>query len=188
MGISLVKGQKVDLTKGNAGLKHLVVGLGWDVNASGSAAFDLDAIALCLDANDKLAQDTDMVFYGNLTHGSGAIKHSGDNLTGVGDGVDEAINVDLDAVPAEINKIVFDVSIYQANDRRQNFGQVENAFIQITDGDTNEELVRYDLSEDFSIETSVLLGEIYRHNGEWKFSAKGQGVEGEIAEVRNMYL
>lgn len=188
MGISLVKGQKVDLTKGNTGLKHLIVGLGWDVNTSGSAAFDLDAIALCLDANDKLAQDTDMVFYGNLTHGSGAIKHSGDNLTGVGDGVDEAINVDLDAVPAEINKIVFDVSIYQANDRRQNFGQVENAFIQITDGDTNEELVRYDLSEDFSIETSVLLGEIYRHNGEWKFNAKGQGVEGEIAEVRNMYL
>lgn len=188
MGISLVKGQKVDLTKENVGLKHLIVGLGWDVNASGSAAFDLDAIALCLDANDKLAQDTDMVFYGNLTHGSGAIKHSGDNLTGVGDGVDEAINVDLDAVPAEINKIVFDVSIYQANDRRQNFGQVENAFIQITDRDTNEELVRYDLSEDFSIETSVLLGEIYRHNGEWKFNAKGQGVEGEIAEVRNMYL
>lgn len=188
MGISLVKGQKVDLTKGNSGLKHLVVGLGWDVNRGNGSAFDLDAIALCLDSNGKLANSRDMVFYGNLTHNSGAIKHTGDNLTGVGEGVDEAISVDLDAVPQDIDKIVFDVSIYQANHRRQNFGQVSNAFIQVVDKDTNEELLKYDLSEDFSVETSVILGEIYRHNGEWKFSAKGDGVNGELDKVRDMYL
>lgn len=189
MSISLVKGQKVDLTKGNTGLKHLIVGLGWDINSSGrGSAFDLDSVALCLNSEGKLANDGDMIFYGHLNHSSGAIKHSGDNLTGAGDGVDESILVNLDEVPENIDKIVFDVSIYQANSRHQNFGQVNNAFIQVVDKDTNEELLRYDLSEDFSVETSVILGEIYRHNGEWKFNAKGEGVSGELSEVRNMYL
>ena len=129
-----------------------------------------------------------MVFYGNLTHSSGAIRHSGDNLTGVGEGVDETISIDLSKVPDSINKIVFVVSIYQANARRQNFGQVNNAFIQLVNSESNENLVKFDLSEDYSIETSMILGEIYRHNGEWKFSAKGEGIEGELGDVRAKYL
>lgn len=188
MTISLVKGQKMDLTKGNPGLKNLIVGLGWDVNRGTGSAFDLDSAALCLNAQGKLASDTDMIFFGNLKHNSNAIRHSGDNLTGVGDGVDETITVELDKVPSDIDKIVFDVSIYQANSRRQNFGQVNNAFIQVVDKDTGTELLRYDLSEDYSVETSVLIGEIYRHNGEWKFNAKGEGITGELAQVRDMYM
>lgn len=183
----LVKGQKVDLTKGNPGLTKIQVGLGWDVKAGNGADFDLDAVALCL-TNDKLVDKSDMVFYGNLAHSSGAIKHSGDNLTGVGEGVDEAINIDLSKVPDSINKIVFVVSIYQANARRQNFGQVNNAFIQLVNSESNENLVKFDLSEDYSVETSMILGEIYRHNGEWKFNAKDEGIEGELGDVRAKYL
>lgn len=188
MAITLTKGQKVDLTKGNPGLKHLVVGLGWDVNTNTGSAFDLDSLALCLNSQGKLSKEEDMVFFNNLVHSSGAIKHSGDNLTGAGDGVDESIDVNLSNIPAEVDKITFAICIYQANQRRQNFGQVNNAFVTVTDKDTNEELLRYDLSEDYSVETSVLICEIYRHNGEWKFAAKGEGVTGEIAEVRNMYM
>lgn len=187
MSISLVKGQKMDLTKGNPGLKNLIVGLGWDVNAGNGEDFDLDSVALCL-TQGKLAKGEDMIFFGNLTHNSGSVKHSGDNLTGLGDGIDESIFIELDKVPSDIDKIVFDISIYQANARRQNFGQVNNAFVTVSNKDTGEELLRYDLSEDFSIETSVIIAEIYRHNEEWKFNAKGEGVTGELAQVRDMYL
>ena len=182
----LVKGQKVDLTKGNPGLTKIQVGLGWDVKAGNGADFDLDAVALCL-TNDKLVDKSDMVFYGNLAHSSGAIKHSGDNLTGVGEGVDEAINIDLSKVPDSINKIVFVVSIYQANARRQNFGQVSNSYVRVIDEDTNQELLNYELGEDFSIETAIVVCEIYRHNGEWKFSAVGSGFEGGLEALCRSY-
>lgn len=184
MAISLQKGQKIDLTKTNPGLKKIMVGLGWDVNKyDGGADFDLDASAFLLGANGKAAADTDFVFYGNQTHPSGAVKSMGDNLTGEGDGDDEQIMVDLSLVPASVEKIDFTVTIYDAEKRNQNFGQVSNAFIRIVDETTGSELIRYDLSEDFSIETAVIAGELYRHNGEWKFNAIGSGYTGGLAAL-----
>lgn len=180
MPINLSKGQKVDLTKGNASLKHIMVGLGWDVNAFDSGAdFDLDASAFMCGANGKCPTEKEFVFYGNLEHPSGAVKHQGDNLTGEGDGDDEQIFVDLKAIPESVDKIAFTVTIYEAQERRQNFGQVSNAYIRIVDEDTNQELIRYDLGEDFSIETAIVVGELYRHNGEWKFNAIGSGFQGD---------
>ena len=184
MAINLTKGQKVDLTKGNKGLKKLVVGLGWDVNQFDSGAdFDLDAAAFMLGANGKVTNDNDFIFYGNLEHKSGALKHMGDNLTGEGEGDDEQITVDLSLVPANIEKISFTVTIYDAEIRKQNFGQVSNSFIRIVDEVSGKELIRYDLGEDFSIETAVVVGEIYRHNGEWKFNAIGSGFQGGLAAL-----
>jgi len=152
MPINLSKGQKVDLTKGNPSLKKIMVGLGWDVNAFDSGAdFDLDAAAFMVGANGRCPTEKEFVFYGNLEHASGAIKHMGDNLTGSGDGDDEQIMVDLDKVPANVEKVAFTVTIYEAETRRQNFGQVSNAFIRIVDETTGMELIRYDLGEDFSI-------------------------------------
>lgn len=184
MPISLAKGQKVDLTKGNPGLKNLMVGLGWDVNTFDSgAAFDLDAAAFMVGENGKCPTDKDFIFYGNLEHMSASVKHMGDNLTGEGDGDDEQVQVDLSKIPANISKIAFTVTIYEAESRRQNFGQVSNAFIRIVDEATNQELIRYDLGEDFSIETAVVVGELYRHNGEWKFNAIGSGFQGGLAAL-----
>ena len=184
MPINLSKGQKVDLTKGNASLKHIMVGLGWDVNAFDSGAdFDLDASAFMCGANGKCPTEKEFVFYGNLEHPSGAVKHQGDNLTGEGDGDDEQIFVDLKAIPESVDKIAFTVTIYEAQERRQNFGQVSNAYIRIVDEDTNQELIRYDLGEDFSIETAIVVGELYRHNGEWKFNAIGSGFQGGLAAL-----
>lgn len=181
MGINLSKGQKVDLTKGNPGLKSIMVGLGWDVNAFDSGAdFDLDAAAFMLGADGKCPTDKEFVFYGNLNHSSGAVNHMGDNLTGEGEGDDEQIQVDLSKIPANIEKIAFTVTIYDADKRRQNFGQVSNAFIRIVDESSNTELIRYDLGEDFSIETAVVVGELYRNNGEWKFNAIGSGFQGGL--------
>ena len=178
MAINLSKGQKVDLTKGNPGLSKIVVGLGWDVNAFDSgAAFDLDAAAFMVGGSGKCPTEKEFVFYGNLEHPSGSLKHMGDNLTGEGDGDDEQIKVDLSKVPEAVEKIDFTVTIYEAEERRQNFGQVSNAFIRIVDESSNTELIRYDLGEDFSIETAVVVGELYRHNGEWKFNAVGQPVQ-----------
>lgn len=190
MGIVLTKGQKVDLTKGNKGLKHIIVGLGWDVNKyDGGFDFDLDAAAFCCDANGKVQVDTDMIFYNNLKHTSGAIEHLGDNLTGAGDGDDEQIKIDLSAVPANIEKIDFTVTIHEAEERKQNFGQVSNAFVRIVNADNNEELIKYDLEEDFSIETALVVAELYRHNGEWKFNAIGSGFQGGLAALcRNFGL
>ncbi|MBQ5319933.1 MAG: TerD family protein [Oscillospiraceae bacterium] len=184
MSISLAKGQKVDLTKGNPSLKNVMVGLGWDVNVYDSgAAFDLDAAAFMLGENGKCPTEKEFVFYGNLKHVSGSVEHQGDNLTGEGDGDDEQILVDLSKIPANVSKIAFTVTIYDCDARRQNFGQVDNAFIRIVDEATNTELVRYDLGEDFSIETAIVVGEIYRHNGEWKFNAIGSGFQGGLAAL-----
>ena len=181
MAISLQKGQKVDLTKGNPGLSKLLIGLGWDTNKyDGGSDFDLDAAAFLLGANGKVAADQDFVFYGNLTHETKSVQHLGDNLTGEGDGDDEQIKIDLSKVPANIEKIATTVTIHEAEARKQNFGQVSNAFIRIVNEETNEEIVRYDLGEDFSIETAVVIAEIYRHGSEWKFSAVGSGFQGGL--------
>lgn len=188
MPINLSKGQKVDLTKGNPGLKKIMVGLGWDVNAFDTgSAFDLDAAAFLLGENGVCPTEKEFVFYGNLTHPSEAVKHMGDNLTGDGDGDDEQILIDLEKVPANISKIAFTVTIYDAEARRQNFGQVSNAFIRIVDDSTGQEIIRYDLAEDFSIETAVVVGELYRHNGEWKFNAIGSGFQGGLAALCGHY-
>lgn len=188
MAINLSKGQKVDLTKGNPGLKNIMVGLGWDINAFDSgAAFDLDASAFLLDASGKCPTEKEFVFYGNLTHSSEAVNHMGDNLTGEGDGDDEQIQINLEKIPASIERVAFTVTIYDAEGRKQNFGQVSNAFIRIVDESTNQELIRYDLGEDFSIETAVVVGELYRNNGEWKFNAIGSGFQGGLAALCGHY-
>ena len=181
MAVSLMKGQKVDLTKGNPGLSKLIVGLGWDVNQyDGGADFDLDAAAFLLDANGKVTSDADFVFYNNLKHASGSVEHTGDNLTGEGEGDDEVLKVDLSKVPANISKIDFTVTIYDAETRMQNFGQVSNAYIHVLDETNGVELIRFDLGEDFSVETAIVVGELYRHNGEWKFNAIGPGFAGGL--------
>ncbi|MDE6015982.1 MAG: TerD family protein [Acetatifactor sp.] len=184
MPINLSKGQKVDLTKGNPGLKKIMVGLGWDVNAFDSGAdFDLDAAAFMTADNGKCITEKEFIFYGNLEHPSGALKHMGDNLTGAGEGDDEQIEVDLTKIPENVSKIAFTVTIYDADVRRQNFGQVSNAFIRIVDEVTGQELIRYDLGEDFSIETAIVVGELYKNNGEWKFNAIGSGFQGGLAAL-----
>ena len=188
MPISLSKGQKVDLTKGNPGLKKIMVGLGWDVNAFDSGAdFDLDAAAFMVGASGKCPTEKEFVFYGNLEHPSHSVKHMGDNLTGEGEGDDEQIEIELEKVPANVEKIAFTVTIYDADVRKQNFGQVANAFIRIVDETPNTELIRYDLGEDFSIETAVVVGELYRHGGEWKFNAIGSGFQGGLAALCGHY-
>ena len=184
MPVSLKKGQKVSLTKDNPGLTKVIVGLGWDVNAFDTGgAFDLDTAAFLTGASGKITCQEDFVFYGNLTHPSGAVQHMGDNLTGAGDGDDEQIVVDLSKMPANIEKVVFTVTIYEAEARRQNFGQVNNAFIRIYNEVNGEELLRYDLGEDFSIETAAVFGELYKHGSEWKFNAIGSGYQGGLAAL-----
>jgi len=184
MSINLSKGQKVDLTKGNPKLNNIMVGLGWDVNAFDSGAdFDLDASAYMLGDDSKCPSDKEFVFYSNLVHPSNSVKHMGDNLTGEGDGDDEQIQIDLNKIPANITKVAFTVTIYDAEVRRQNFGQVSNSYIRIVDETTNKELLRYDLGEDFSIETAVVVGELYRNNGEWKFNAIGSGFQGGLGAL-----
>ncbi len=184
MPVSLQKGQKVSLTKDNPGLKKVVVGLGWDVNAFDTGGdFDLDAAAFLLGDSGKVADSDDFVFYRNLTHSSGSVVHQGDNLTGIGDGDDEQIKVDLSKVPDSVTKIAFTVTIYEAEQRRQNFGQVNNAFIRIYNEETGEEMLRYDLGEDFSIETATVFGELYKNGGEWKFNAIGNGFQGGLAAL-----
>lgn len=181
MAISLQKGQKVDLTKTNPGLKKIMVGLGWDTNKyDGGYAFDLDTAAFLVGENGKVVSDADFVFYNNANHSSGSVKHMGDNTTGEGEGDDEQILVDLSVVPANVNKIVFTATIHEAEVRAQNFGQVSNAYIRIVDDSSNNELIRYDLSEDYSIETAVVVGELYRNGSEWKFNAVGSGFSGGL--------
>ncbi len=188
MPINLSKGQKVDLTKTNPGLKKIMVGLGWDVNAFDTGyAFDLDASAFLLGENGKCPTEKEFVFYGNLAHPSESVTHMGDNLTGEGEGDDEQIELDLTKIPNNITRIAFTVTIYDAEVRKQNFGQVSNSFIRIVDSATDTELIRYDLGEDFSIETAVVVGELYRHNGEWKFNAIGSGFQGGLAALCNHY-
>jgi tellurium resistance protein TerD len=184
MPVCLQKGQKVSLTKGNPGLSKVVVGLGWDVNQFDTGGdFDLDAAAFLLTDSGKVSKSEDFVFYGNLKHPSGCAQHMGDNLTGAGDGDDEQIKITLSSVPAEITKIAFTVTIYEAEQRRQNFGQVNNAFIRIYNEESGEEMVRYDLGEDFSIETAAVFGELYKNGSEWKFNAIGSGYQGGLAAL-----
>ncbi len=184
MPVNLKKGQKVSLTKENPGLSKVVVGLGWDINAYDTGSdFDLDASAFLLTDSGKVSRQEDFVFYGNLAHPSGSVVHQGDNLTGVGDGDDEQIKINLSLVPENITKIAFAVTIYEAEERRQNFGQVNNAFIRIYDETNGREILRYDLGEDFSIETAAIFGELYKHNGEWKFNAIGSGFQGGLAAI-----
>jgi tellurium resistance protein TerD len=175
MGVSLSKGGNVSLTKTAPGLTAVIVGLGWDPRTTTGADFDLDASALMVKADGKIVSDGHFVFFNNLTSPDGSVEHSGDNLTGGGDGDDEQIKVNLDGVPAEVDKVVFPVSIYDAETRQQSFGQVRNAFIRIINQADNAELARYDLSEDASTETAMIFGELYRNAGEWKFRAVGQG-------------
>lgn len=184
MPVSLTKGQKVSITKGNPGLSKVVVGLGWDVNQFDTGGdFDLDTSAFLLTDSGKTSCQEDFVFFGNLLHPSGCAQHMGDNLTGAGDGDDEQIKLNLSLVPENITKISFTVTIYDAESRRQNFGQVNNAFIRIYKEDTGEEILRYDLGEDFSIETAAVFGELYRNNGEWKFNAIGSGYQGGLGAL-----
>lgn len=184
MAVSLKKGQKVDLTKTNPGLKEILIGLGWDTNKyDGGSEFDLDAAAFLLGASGKVNSDDDFIFYQNLKHASGSVEHMGDNLTGAGEGDDEEIKIDLSKVPENVDKIDFTVTIYEADERKQNFGQVENAFIRVVNTANNEELIRYDLGEDFSVETAVVIGELYRNKGEWKFNAIGSGFSGGLAAL-----
>lgn len=188
MAINLSKGQRVDLTKTNPGLKKIMVGLGWDVNVFDSGAdYDLDASAFLCDASGRCPTEKEFIFYGNLSHESEAVQHMGDNRTGEGEGDDEQILVDLSLVPSNITKIAFTVTIYEAEKRRQNFGQISNAFIRIVDEATDTELIRYDLGEDFSIETAIVVGELYKHNGEWKFNAIGSGFQGGLAALCGHY-
>ncbi len=191
MSVNLQKGQKVDLTKGNAGLKSLVVGLGWDEVKKKFSLFskqediDCDASAILINGSTgKLNGPMDVVYYGQLMHRSGAVRHCGDNLTGAGDGDDEQIIVELEKVPAEYSKIVFVVTIYQARERRQQFGMIQNAFIRVVDADTGAELCKYNLSENYEGKTAMIFGEVYRHNGEWKFGAIGEPtMDNGIADI-----
>ncbi len=190
MGIMLKKGQKIDLTKGNSSLKKLVVGLGWDTNRyDGGYDFDLDAAAFCCGDDDKVHNDLDFIFYNNLKHESGAIEHLGDNLTGDGDGDDEQVVVDLSLMPAHITKINFTVTIHEADERGQNFGQVSNAYVRVVNSENDQELLKYDLGEDFSVETAIVVAQLYKYNGEWKFNAIGSGFAGGLAALcRNFGL
>ncbi|MFJ8696107.1 TerD family protein [Streptomyces roseolilacinus] len=175
MGVSLSKGGNVSLTKAAPNLTAVTVGLGWDVRTTTGTDFDLDASALLLNAQGKVATDGNFVFFNNLKSPDGSVEHTGDNLTGEGEGDDEQIKVNLATVPADVDKIVFPVSIYDAETRQQSFGQVRNAFIRVVNQANDEELARYDLSEDASTETAMVFGELYRHGVEWKFRAIGQG-------------
>ena len=181
MPVNLSKGQKVDLTKTNPGLKKILVGLGWDINKyDGGFDFDLDAAAFLCGDDGHVTSDADFVFYNNKMHSSGSVEHAGDNLTGAGEGDDEVIRIDLSLIPANVSKVDFTVTIHDADARRQNFGQVSNAYIRVMNEENGEELIRYDLGEDFSIETAVVVGEIYRYNSEWKFNAIGSGFDGGL--------
>lgn len=186
--ISLQKGQKIDLTKGNPGLKKIIVGLGWDTNKySGGSDFDLDASVFLLDKNGRAGGIEDFIYYNNLVGGNGSVTHTGDNLTGAGDGDDEQIIVDLTLVPAHVEKLAFTVTIHEAQQRSQNFGQVSNAFVRVVNETNGQEVMRYDLGEDFSVETALVVCELYRHQGEWKFNAIGSGFSGGLAALCGNY-
>ena len=196
MSISLQKGQKVSLSKEHAGLSRVVIGLGWDEVQQGRGSLfakkpkpiDCDASALLL-TNGKIMGKEDVVYFGNLRHKSGSIQHMGDNLTGAGEGDDEQIIVDLDKVPAQYDRIVLVVNIYQAVQRNQHFGMIENAFIRLVDARNNNEMCKYNLTENYSGMLAMIFGEVYRHNGEWKFNAIGQGTNDPgIGQLVNRYI
>lgn len=188
MSVILTKGQRVDLTKGRPSLKKILVGLGWDVNHyDGEADFDLDASIFITKDNGKVGADGDFIYYGNLEHRSKSVLHMGDNRTGDGDGDDEVIKLRLDEVPSDYTSLVIAVTIYDADDRLQNFGMVGNAYVRVLDEETGEEILRFDLSEDFDTETALVVAEIYKHNGEWKFKAVGSGYNGGLKALCAQY-
>jgi tellurium resistance protein TerD len=188
MTISLSKGQRIDLTKSNPGLTKAVIGLGWDTNKyNGGSEFDLDASAFLVNANGVVQNDEEFIFYNNLKSPTGAVIHTGDNRTGEGEGDDEQLIVDFSKIPSHVEKIGISVTIHDAEIRNQNFGQVSNAFIRIVNEETNEEILRYDLAEDFSIETAIVFCELYKHGNEWKFNAIGSGFSGGLASLCRNY-
>ena len=183
MSVSLSKGGNVSLSKEAPGLTAILVGLGWDARTTSGTDFDLDASALMLGQDGKILSDAHFIFFNNLTSPDGSVEHTGDNLTGEGEGDDEAIKINLASVPAEVDKVVFPVSIYDAEARAQSFGQVRNAFIRIVNQAGGTEIARYDLSEDASTETAMIFGEVYRNGAEWKFRAVGQGYSTGLAGI-----
>jgi tellurium resistance protein TerD len=187
MAISLSKGGNVSLTKSAPGLTNILIGLGWDARATDGAAFDLDASAFLLTTEGKVRSDADFIFFNQPASADGSVKHLGDNTTGAGDGDDEVVKVNLVEVPADVDKIAVSVTIHEAEARRQNFGMVSQAFVRVVNEADNAEIVRYDLSEDFSVETALIFGEVYRSSGEWKFRAVGQGFQGGLAAMAKNY-
>ena len=187
MAISLNKGGNLSLSKTDPTLTRLLIGLGWDERATSGAEFDLDASVSLLNNTGKVRGDHDFIFYNQLKSDNGAVEHTGDNRSGAGDGDDEVIKVNLSQVPADIEKIAVTVTIHDAQARNQNFGQVSNAFIRVVNEETGAEVVRFDLAEDYSIETAMVFGEVYKHNGEWKFRAVGQGYAGGLAAMCQQY-
>ena len=190
MAVTLTKGQRVSLEKVAPGLTEVFVGLGWDVKAMDTGYdFDLDASAFLLGSNEKIISDNHFIFYNNLTSPDSAksVEHTGDNLTGAGDGDDEVIKINLPKVPAEVQKIVITVTIHDAAKRGQNFGQVENAFVRVVNAQTSQEVIRYDLVEDYSIETALIMAEIYRKDGEWRLNAVGSGYQGGLQALLDRY-
>jgi tellurium resistance protein TerD len=183
MSVSLSKGGNVSLTKEAPGLTAVLVGLGWDARTTTGADFDLDASAMMVNTSGKIISDAHFIFFNNLTSPDGSVEHTGDNLTGEGEGDDEVIKVNLAGVPAEVDKIVVTVSIYDADNRQQSFGQVRNAYIRVVNQADNAEITRYDLSEDASNETAMIFGELYRNGAEWKFRAVGQGYSTGLAGI-----
>ncbi len=187
MAISLTKGGNVNLSKEAPSMSKMILGLGWDVRATDGADFDLDASAFMLGADGKVVSDQAFIFFNNLTSTCGSVVHSGDNLTGEGEGDDEVITIDLSKVPAEVEKVAVCVTIHEAEARKQNFGQVSSAFVRCVDASSNTEIARYDLSEDSSVETAMIFGEVYRHSGDWKFKAIGQGFAGGLGPLAKNY-
>jgi tellurium resistance protein TerD len=187
MALTLSKGQNLSLTKTDPGLKKVLVGLGWDPRATDGQEFDLDASAFLLGASGKVRSSSDFIFYNQMVSACRSVNHTGDNRTGEGDGDDEQIQVDLSLVPADVQRIAITVTIHDAEKRRQSFGQVSNAFVRIVNEATGVEVVRYDLTEDASTETAMIFAELYRHNGEWKFKAIGQGYAGGLKAMCDQY-
>ncbi len=187
MAVSLSKGGNVSLSKEAPGLSNIVIGLGWDSRATDGSAFDLDASAFMVKEDGKVRNDSDFVFYNNAKSSDGSIEHTGDNTTGEGEGDDEQIKASLNSIPAEVTKIAFAVTIHDAESRQQNFGMIQSAFIRVVNAADNKEIVRYDLSEDFSTETALIFGEIYRNGSEWKFKAVGQGFAGGLGPMAKSY-
>jgi tellurium resistance protein TerD len=187
MAVSLSKGGNVSLSKEAPGLKDVRVGLGWDTRVTDGSAFDLDASVFLLNEGGKVRSDADFVFYNNRNGGNGSVVHQGDNLTGEGSGDDEVVAVALDQLPSDLQRLSFAVTIHEADGRRQNFGMVSNAFIRVVNAANGTEIARYDLSEDASTETAMIFGDLYRHGGEWKFKAIGQGFAGGLGPLAQSF-
>ncbi len=183
MSVSLSKGGNVSLSKEVFGLKNILIGLGWDIRSTDGSPFDLDTSLFILNGAGKVRSDKDFIFYNNSKSADGSIEHTGDNKTGTGSGDDEGIKVSLDKVPSDVEKLSIAVTIHEAEQRKQNFGMVNNAYIRVTNGDDNIEIAKFDLSEDMSTEVAMIFGEVYRHSGEWKFKAVGQGFKGGLGAL-----